>query len=1019
MTTVNQTNQLSKQACENESQLRSLEGGAATSVNFVNKTSALVKVYWINYQGQRQLYKDLKSGESYTQSTYVHHPWVVTDEQGGCLGIFQPESERKDAIIEAFSGQGQGTSTQAPSPESSQTSQIGKIVVNADEWTLSNTGFTQAPDTATFVTNIAKWFTGGRSTGKFHAYSTNFGLTESVLAQTIAKAGYTWTTGKIIKFDLPTLLTYDGIFLCGDLADNQVLIDYVKAGGNVYLGAGTGAGGPQQEADRWNTFLNAFGLKLLGVYNEISGNQPVNSSHPIFAGVKAIYQNNGNSIVDLDPASETTELLLTHTTGQGLIAVTVSEKTSTLSSKPTESSQTQTPLNNVQIGKIVVNADEWTLSNTGFTQAPDTATFVTNIAKWFTGGRSTGKFHAYSTNFGLTESVLAQTIAKAGYTWTTGKIIKFDLPTLLTYDGIFLCGDLADNQVLIDYVKAGGNVYLGAGTGAGGPQQEADRWNTFLNAFGLKLLGVYNEISGNQPVNSSHPIFAGVKAIYQNNGNSIVDLDPASETTELLLTHTTGQGLIAVTVSEKTSTLSSKPTESSQTQTPLNNVQIGKIVVNADEWTLSNTGFTQAPDTATFVTNIAKWFTGGRSTGKFHAYSTNFGLTESVLAQTIAKAGYTWTTGKIIKFDLPTLLTYDGIFLCGDLADNQVLIDYVKAGGNVYLGAGTGAGGPQQEADRWNTFLNAFGLKLLGVYNEISGNQPVNSSHPIFAGVKAIYQNNGNSIVDLDPASQTNQILLTHTTGQGLIAVAVSDKTNTLSSSELTGSSQTQTLWQIGKPGKCGKDFVPAGGWQQEFTYTVGVDRDPVNESSMPFLLVKPGLTPKPEREGKPIPSTDKLNIRFVLERNYDEGELILFYDFFGSEIDTLFLDGKNLIQILGEGEGKLKQNQIPLGALAQGEHTLTIVTDRGTGSHWIDCLRLLLKKSQEINTQESKQKEKKEKKEKKEEKIESKEEKIEKKEEKLRRKKVNGKKQTLLFLNSAAKRRMISTIFCKVGVGF
>jgi hypothetical protein len=99
-----------------------------------------------------------------------------------------------------------------------------------------------------------------------------------------------------------------------------------------------------------------------------------------------------------------------------------------------------------------------------------------------------------------------------------------------------------------------------------------------------------------------------------------------------------------------------------------------------------------------------------------------------------------------------------------------VLIDYVKAGGNVYICAGTGVGGPQQEAERWNTFLNAFGLKIAGVYNGIVGNQTVNSSHPLFAGVKAIHQAYGNSIVDLDPASATNQLILTHANGEGLIA---------------------------------------------------------------------------------------------------------------------------------------------------------------------------------------------------------------------------------------------------------
>jgi hypothetical protein len=284
-------------------------------------------------------------------------------------------------------------------------------------------------------------------------------------------------------------------------------------------------------------------------------------------------------------------------------------------------------------------------------------------------------------------------------------------------------------------------------------QQEADRWNTFLKAFGLKFAGVNNGIVGNQTVNSSHPLFAGVKAIHQAHGHSIFDLDPASGSNQIILTHANGEGLIAAFEGTK------KPTK------------VGKIVVNSDEWTLSNSGFAKAPDAATFVTNIAKWFTGGRSTGKFHAYSTNFGLKESSLAETMTKAGYTWTVGTNIKFDLRTLLTFDGIFVATDFgADNQVLIDYLKAGGNVYVCAGTGAGDAQQEAGRWNTFLNAFGLKLAGAYDGIVGNQTVNSSHPLFAGVKALYQDRGNPIVDLDPASGTNQIILNHPNGQGLIA---------------------------------------------------------------------------------------------------------------------------------------------------------------------------------------------------------------------------------------------------------
>lgn len=198
--------------------------------------------------------------------------------------------------------------------------------------------------------------------------------------------------------------------------------------------------------------------------------------------------------------------------------------------------------------------------------------------------------------------------------------------------------------------------------------------------------------------------------------------------------------------------------------------KLGRIIVNHDEWTLGNAGFNNAPDTAIFATNIAKWFTGG-SPGKFHAYSTNFGLVESKLEETMTNAGHTWTKGLNIKFDLPTLLTYDGIFIGGDTVDNQVLISYIKAGGNVYLMGGTGDGGAAAEAARWNTFLAAFGLEFGNQYNQIGGNIAVHSLHPLLVGVKALYQSNGNSITNLQPNDPKNSIIHRYNDGQGLIAV--------------------------------------------------------------------------------------------------------------------------------------------------------------------------------------------------------------------------------------------------------
>ena len=60
-------------------------------------------------------------------------------------------------------------------------------MVNNDEWTLSNTGFSISPSAGTFINNITNLFTGDQP-GSFLAYSNNFGLTESSLANAVWRA---------------------------------------------------------------------------------------------------------------------------------------------------------------------------------------------------------------------------------------------------------------------------------------------------------------------------------------------------------------------------------------------------------------------------------------------------------------------------------------------------------------------------------------------------------------------------------------------------------------------------------------------------------------------------------------------------------------------------------------------------------------------------------------------------------------------------------------------------------------
>jgi len=169
------------------------------------------------------------------------------------------------------------------------------VIVNADEWAMSDTGFSQAgaANVDRFVQNIVSEF-GPR----IHAYSTNFGYTESALGTSMANAGATYSTGLGITFDLPTLSTYDGILLGGNyLSAGQLttLSSYVSNGGNVYISAGTGLGGAAAEAAAWNGFLSAYNLQLVGAYVGPTGNVAM-SGDTIFDGVSQLYFNNANGM---------------------------------------------------------------------------------------------------------------------------------------------------------------------------------------------------------------------------------------------------------------------------------------------------------------------------------------------------------------------------------------------------------------------------------------------------------------------------------------------------------------------------------------------------------------------------------------------------------------------------------------------------------------------------------------------------------------------------------------------------
>jgi len=194
----------------------------------------------------------------------------------------------------------------------------------------------------------------------------------------------------------------------------------------------------------------------------------------------------------------------------------------------------------------------------------------------------------------------------------------------------------------------------------------------------------------------------------------------------------------------------------------------GSLIVNNDEWPLTNTGFASAGGTnaATFAQNAALFLTGVSSGASIWLDSDNMGLNQSTL-QT-ALGAYTVTdTG----FSLATLQTYSAVFLGGDVltsAEETALIAYINGGGGVYISAGTGSlGSAAAEAAQWNAVINTFNLSLASSYNGLSGNLATNSSSPVLNGVTQLFYNNGNSVSSLGASGQ----IISSNQGQGLIGV--------------------------------------------------------------------------------------------------------------------------------------------------------------------------------------------------------------------------------------------------------
>jgi hypothetical protein len=80
-------------ACAREPDFASRPSSEPTGMTFVNRSDRSVYIFWLDFRGERRLYRTLTPGGHTVQQTFIGHNWLVaTSEQ--CIGIFKaaPES---------------------------------------------------------------------------------------------------------------------------------------------------------------------------------------------------------------------------------------------------------------------------------------------------------------------------------------------------------------------------------------------------------------------------------------------------------------------------------------------------------------------------------------------------------------------------------------------------------------------------------------------------------------------------------------------------------------------------------------------------------------------------------------------------------------------------------------------------------------------------------------------------------------------------------------------------------------
>ena len=90
---------ISDLGCGTHPELRSGASTTPTNVTFINNHGSLVQIYWIDFDGNPQLYKELADKLPFSTPTYSTHPWIASTSDHQCLGIFLPSEPDNKFVL--------------------------------------------------------------------------------------------------------------------------------------------------------------------------------------------------------------------------------------------------------------------------------------------------------------------------------------------------------------------------------------------------------------------------------------------------------------------------------------------------------------------------------------------------------------------------------------------------------------------------------------------------------------------------------------------------------------------------------------------------------------------------------------------------------------------------------------------------------------------------------------------------------------------------------------------------------